>query len=69
MKIGKKSDPGMIILILFLISSGILLFVNFFNLLPDFARMVLVYVWLAEFTVLVAWVCLFHNLRQYISKR
>jgi hypothetical protein len=69
MKSYKKNDTGVIMLSVFLVSTVILLIINFFNLTPLFARMVIVYIWLTEFFVLVGYVCLFHNIRQYVSKR
>jgi len=69
MKIYKKSDTGIILLSLFLLSTVILLIINFFNLVPDNARMIIVYIWLAEFVFLIGYVCLFHNIRQFAGKR
>jgi hypothetical protein len=69
MKSYKKNDTGVIMLSVFLISTTILLIINFFNLAPLFTRLVIVYVWLIEFVLMVAYVCLFHNIRQYVSKR
>jgi hypothetical protein len=69
MKNDRKSDPGMIILSVFIVSTIILLIINFFNIVPVFTRMVIVYIWLAEFLLLIGYVCLFHNIRQLVSKR
>jgi hypothetical protein len=69
MKVYKKSETGLILFSVFLVSTVFVLIINFFNLLPNFTRMVLVYVWLAEFMILIGWVCLFHNLRQFADKR
>jgi hypothetical protein len=69
MKSYKKNDTGVIMLSVFLVSTVFLLTINFFNLTHLFTRLVFVYVWLTEFVILVAYVCLFHNIRQYVSKR
>jgi hypothetical protein len=69
MKNYKKSDTGVILLSVFLLSTIILLIINFFNLVPGITRMVIVYIWLAEFLFLTGYVCLFHNLRQFVGKR
>jgi hypothetical protein len=65
----KKSDKGVILLSVFILSTIILLIINIFNLVPDFTRMVIVYIWLAEFLFLTGYVCLFHNIRQFAGKR
>jgi len=69
MKSYKKNDTGVIMLSVFLVSTVFLLIINFFNLTHLFTRLVIVYVWLTEFVILVGYVCLFHNIRQYVSKR
>lgn len=69
MKNYKKSDTGMVILSVFIISTVILLIINFYNLVPSFARLVIAYIWLAEFLVLIGYVCFFHNIRHIAGKR
>jgi hypothetical protein len=69
MKSYKKSDAGMKILSVFIVSTVILLIISFFNLVSDFTRMVIVYIWLAEFLFLIGYVSLFHDVRQFVSKR
>ena len=69
MKTYKKPDAGIILLIVFIVSTVILLIINFFNLAPDYTRLVIVYIWLTELLFLIGYVCLFHNIKQFVSKR
>jgi hypothetical protein len=69
MKQRRKFDTGMILLTIFLISTFVLLIGNYFGFIPQYSKMVFVSVWLIEFLALTLYVCLFHTVKQFVSKR
>jgi len=69
MKKARKIDTGMILLTIFLVSTLLLLVGNYFGFIPQYSKMAFVSVWLIEFLALTLYVCLFHTVKQYVSKR
>jgi hypothetical protein len=69
MKSRKKFDTGMIFLMIFLVSTLVLLTGNYFGFIPQYNKMLFVSIWLIEFLALTLYVCLFHTVKQYVSKR